>query len=63
MAALAPLGWGAAASAVPVMIFSMMGSEVATIAAVETADPARATLCAPGARSACASCCYLGSMG
>jgi L-asparagine transporter-like permease len=46
---VAPLGWGAAA-AVPVVIFSMMGSEVATIAAVETADP-RAQRCARGARS------------
>ena len=37
----APLGWATVFTAIPVVIFSMMGSEVATIAAVETADPAR----------------------
>ncbi len=36
-----PKGWGAVFTAIPVVIFSMMGSEVATIAAVETEDPAR----------------------
>lgn len=36
-----PLGIGAIFTAIPVVIFSMMGSEVATIAAVETEDPAR----------------------
>lgn len=36
-----PKGFGAPFAAVPVVIFSMMGSEVATIAAAETADPAR----------------------
>ena len=36
---LFPMGPGAVFAAVPVVIFSMMGSEVATIAAVETADP------------------------
>jgi L-asparagine transporter-like permease len=36
----APLGAGAIFLAVPTVIFSMMGSEVATIAAVETEDPA-----------------------
>ncbi|NKJ44698.1 amino acid permease [Novosphingobium sp. SG720] len=36
-----PTGLGAAFTAIPVVIFSMMGSEVATIAAVETEDPAR----------------------
>ena len=35
-----PLGWGAVFTAIPVVIFSMMGSEVATIAAAETDDPA-----------------------
>ncbi len=35
-----PLGWGAVFTAIPVVIFSMMGSEVATIAAAETEDPA-----------------------
>lgn len=36
-----PVGLGAIFTAIPVVIFSMMGSEVATIAAVETEDPAR----------------------
>ncbi|GMM60199.1 amino acid permease [Novosphingobium pituita] len=36
-----PTGIGTVFTAIPVVIFSMMGSEVATIAAVETADPAR----------------------
>lgn len=36
-----PQGLGAIFLAIPTVIFSMMGSEVATIAAVETADPAR----------------------
>lgn len=35
-----PMGLGAIFTAIPVVIFSMMGSEVATIAAVETEDPA-----------------------
>ncbi|HZU64043.1 MAG TPA: amino acid permease [Novosphingobium sp.] len=35
-----PLGAGAVFTAIPVVIFSMMGSEVATIAAVETENPA-----------------------
>ncbi len=35
-----PHGWGAVLATVPVVIFSMMGSEVATIAAAESADPA-----------------------
>jgi len=38
---LFPLGWAAVFTAVPVVIFSMMGSEVATIAAVETENPGR----------------------
>jgi L-asparagine transporter-like permease len=38
---LFPKGLSAAFAAIPVVIFSMMGSEVATIAAAETADPAR----------------------
>ncbi|MFY7838111.1 MAG: amino acid permease [Novosphingobium sp.] len=38
---LFPQGWQAVFTAIPVVIFSMMGSEVATIAAVETADPAK----------------------
>lgn len=37
----APTGWSAVFLAIPTVIFSMMGSEVATIAAVETEDPAR----------------------
>ena len=37
---LFPTGWGAVFTAIPVVIFSMMGSEVATIAAVETEHPA-----------------------
>lgn len=37
---LFPHGLSAAFATVPVVIFSMMGSEVATIAAAETADPA-----------------------
>ena len=37
---LLPRGLGAAFAAIPTVIFSMMGSEVATIAAAETADPA-----------------------
>ncbi|EGD58271.1 amino acid/polyamine transporter [Novosphingobium nitrogenifigens DSM 19370] len=36
-----PSGWSAVFLAIPTVIFSMMGSEVATIAAVETEDPAR----------------------
>lgn len=36
-----PNGWGAVFTAIPVVIFSMMGSEVATIAAVETENPAQ----------------------
>jgi len=36
-----PTGWSAIFLAIPTVIFSMMGSEVATIAAVETEDPAR----------------------
>ncbi len=39
---LFPKGAGAVLSAIPIVIFSMMGSEVATIAASETADPAAA---------------------
>lgn len=35
-----PQGWSAPLIAVPVVIFSMMGSEAATIAAAETSDPA-----------------------
>lgn len=38
---LFPLGAGVVFTAVPVVIFSMMGSEVATIAAVETEHPAQ----------------------
>ncbi len=38
---LFPKGAGAALAAIPVVIFSMMGSEVATIAASETSDPAQ----------------------
>ncbi len=38
---LLPKGFGAIFAAVPTVIFSMMGSEVATVAAVETEDPAR----------------------
>ena len=38
---LFPLGTGVVFTAVPVVIFSMMGSEVATIAAVETEHPAQ----------------------
>jgi len=37
---LFPKGLSAAFAAIPVVIFSMMGSEVATIAAAETANPA-----------------------
>jgi L-asparagine transporter-like permease len=37
---IAPEGFGAVFLAVPTVIFSMMGSEVATIAACETEDPA-----------------------
>lgn len=37
---LFPMGWTAIFTAIPVVIFSMMGSEVATIAAVETEHPA-----------------------
>jgi GABA permease len=37
----APKGWPAVLDAIPVVIFSMMGSEVATIAAAETTEPAR----------------------
>ena len=37
----APTGLSTIFLAIPTVIFSMMGSEVATIAAVETADPAR----------------------
>jgi GABA permease len=36
-----PKGFAAPFAAIPVVIFSMMGSEVATIAASETSDPAR----------------------
>ena len=36
-----PKGFSAPLGTVPVVIFSMMGSEVATIAAAETSDPAR----------------------
>jgi GABA permease len=36
-----PVGWPVVFTAIPVVIFSMMGSEVATIAAVETDDPGR----------------------
>jgi len=36
-----PKGLSAPLTAIPVVIFSMMGSEVATIAAAETTDPAR----------------------
>lgn len=36
-----PLGIGTVFTAIPVVIFSMMGSEVATIAAVETEHPAQ----------------------
>jgi GABA permease len=35
-----PNGFGGLLAAIPVVIFSMMGSEVATIAAAESADPA-----------------------
>jgi L-asparagine transporter-like permease len=35
-----PLGWSGLLGAVPVVVFSMMGSEVAAIAAAESGDPA-----------------------
>jgi GABA permease len=38
----APNGWLAVLAAVPTVIFSMMGAEIVTIAAVESAEPARA---------------------
>jgi GABA permease len=38
---LFPKGLGAVFAAIPNVIFSMMGSEIATIAAAETADPAQ----------------------
>jgi len=38
----APSGWLAAVAAVPTVIFSMMGAEIVTIAAVESPEPARA---------------------
>ena len=38
----APAGWLAALAAVTTIIFSMMGAEIVTIAAVESAEPARA---------------------
>jgi GABA permease len=38
---LFPTGWPAVFTAIPVVIFSMMGSEVATIAAAETEHPAQ----------------------
>jgi L-asparagine transporter-like permease len=38
---LFPTGWPTVFTAIPVVIFSMMGSEVATIAAAETEHPAR----------------------
>jgi L-asparagine transporter-like permease len=38
----APNGWLAALAAVTTVIFSMMGAEIVTIAAVESAEPARA---------------------
>jgi L-asparagine transporter-like permease len=38
----APSGWLAAIAAVPTVIFSMMGAEIVTIAAVESPEPARA---------------------
>jgi gamma-aminobutyrate permease len=38
---LLPKGVGAVFAAIPTVIFSMMGSEIATIAAAETADPAK----------------------
>jgi L-asparagine transporter-like permease len=38
----APNGWIAALAAVTTVIFSMMGAEIVTIAAVESAEPARA---------------------
>jgi L-asparagine transporter-like permease len=38
---LFPTGWPAVFTAIPVVIFSMMGSEVATIAAAETEYPAQ----------------------
>lgn len=37
---LFPHGWGGLVAAAPVVIFSLMGSEVATIAAAESTDPA-----------------------
>ncbi len=40
-AGLLPLGAGGLLAALPVVIFSMMGSEVAAIAAAESADPAQ----------------------
>jgi len=38
----APSGWLAVVAAVPTVIFSMMGAEIVTIAAVESPEPARA---------------------
>src|SRR5262245_2206006 len=38
----APSGWLTAVAAVPTVIFSMMGAEIVTIAAVESPEPARA---------------------
>jgi L-asparagine transporter-like permease len=38
----APSGWLAAVASVPTVIFSMMGAEIVTIAAVESPEPARA---------------------
>jgi len=60
---VAPLGWGAVFTAIPVVIFSMMGSEVATIAAVETADPARNVVAAGRTVSLRILFFYLGSIG
>src|SRR3984957_3899238 len=37
---IAPYGWATVLTAIPIVIFSMMGSEVATIAAVESERPA-----------------------
>jgi GABA permease len=37
---IAPYGWPTVLTAIPIVIFSMMGSEVATIAAVESERPA-----------------------
>src|SRR5664279_5581122 len=57
-----PLGVGAIFSIIVVVIFSMVGAEIATIAAAESKDPARAVVRATNSVVTCISIFFVGSV-